>query len=218
VEEEEVSYQKHKVTTDALDTLGTIIDENQKRDAIHLAVLPVTAGANLRPGQHVRLDKEGLAVAFYEGESETPAIGIVDPFLKSAVTNGYEHGPVKPGDRFWLVIYPRVITSLRHVWTHPDIPEEANSLQAQVDDAREESRKWLERFAQRLFSYEPSAWDSGEPVSRLTTLIEGAEGGGFGTDIEYGEDCNPTDEFWMHFERYTGRKVANRPAHFRCAC
>jgi hypothetical protein len=40
------------VATDALATLGTIIDDTQKRDAIHIAVEPVIAGERLRPGDH----------------------------------------------------------------------------------------------------------------------------------------------------------------------
>lgn len=207
-----MSYEKHKVTTDALDTLGTIIDETQKRDAIHLAVIPVTAGANIEPGHDVCLDKEGFAVNWYEGESEYEPLGIADPFIKR---KQYNHGSIRPGDRFWLVIYPRKITSLRHVWSHPAFPDEAAGLQLQVNDAKEESRKWLEAFAARLFSYEPH--DS-ETSSRFDVLMAGAEHGGFGTDIEYGDNCNPNDEFWMHYERYTGKKVAKRHEHFRCAC
>lgn len=213
-----MSTDKRTVSTDALETLGTIHTRDEKRDAIHLAVLPVTAGSKLEPGDHVCLDGEGFAVRFYGGESKTPAIGIVDPFIVKVYRNGVSYGTIKPGDRFWLVIYPRVITSLRHVWTHPAIPEETQILQGKIDDAREESRKWLEAFAARLFSYEPSHWDTGEPISRLDYLIAGAEGGGFGSDIEYGEGTNPTDEFWMHYERYTGKKVAIRHEHFRCAC
>jgi hypothetical protein len=125
---------------------------------------------------------------------------------------------VKPGQRFWLVIYPRKITSLRHVWSHPSFPDEAAALESQVADAREESRKYLEAFAQRLFSYEPTGWDNGEAVSRFDTLMAGAEHGGFGTDIEYGEGTKPDAEFWMHYERYTGKKVAVHHDWFRCAC
>ncbi len=38
------------VATDALAMLGTIIDENAKRDAIHLAVIPMVAGHWMDPG------------------------------------------------------------------------------------------------------------------------------------------------------------------------
>jgi hypothetical protein len=51
---------KHKVATDALETLGTIIDDSAKRDAIHLAVIPAVAGEDLLPGMHVQL-ADGVA-------------------------------------------------------------------------------------------------------------------------------------------------------------
>lgn len=191
------------VATDALATLGTIIDDKQKRDAIHLAVFPAVAGTNLKRGDDVKIDAEGLAVRAYENDG----IGIVDPFLR---VNTKEWGEdVKPGQRFWLVIYPRQINSLRHVWSHPAFTEEESG--PGMVDGRQESRKWLEDFAVRLFSYTPDD-------TRFATLMEGAERGSFGTDIEYGEDREPNDEFWMHYERYTGRKVDKRPEYFRCAC
>jgi len=206
---------KRTVSTDALETLGMIHTRDEKRDAIHLAVIPAVAGANLRRGADVRIDKEGLAVNAYGEEGETPAVGIVDPFLPR---NQSDYGvDVKPGERFWLVIYPRKITSLRHVWSHPEFPDESASLQAQVNDAREESRKWLEAFATRLFSYEPDPDYSGHST-RFDILMDGAEHGGFGTDIEYGEGTTPTEEFWMHYERYTGKKVAVHHEYFRCSC
>lgn len=99
---------KRSVTTDALETLGKIISENEKRDAIHLAVEPVVAGEKLFPGQDVGL-RYNKAVA-----GGVMMLGIVDPFLKN---------PVMLGERFWLVVYPRQIHSLRHVWTHPAFPD-----------------------------------------------------------------------------------------------
>jgi hypothetical protein len=199
---------KRKVSTDALETLGTLIGPNEKRDAIHLAVLPVVAGSNITPGEDVKFDAEGLAVAAWEGDG----IGIADPFLKLERENGGK-GRIRPGQRFWLVVYPRKINSLRHVWTHPDIPDDAGGGEpTQASNEREESRLWLEAFANRLFSYEP---DYG---TRFEVLMNGAEDGGFGTDIEYRNDCQPNDEFWFHYERYTGRKVQERHEHFSCSC
>ncbi len=45
--------EDRSVHTDALHTLGSIIGESEKRDAIHLAVEPVVAGERLTPGQNV---------------------------------------------------------------------------------------------------------------------------------------------------------------------
>jgi hypothetical protein len=78
--------------------------EHARRDAVHVAVAPVVAAAHLLPGQHVGVLADGRA-----GADEEP-IGVVDPFLTEAV---------RPGQRFWLLLYPGTITSLRHVWTHP---------------------------------------------------------------------------------------------------
>jgi hypothetical protein len=92
----------------------------EKRDAIHLAVEAVEAGIDLKPGQRIGIIK---GVAYPDGwhlsKSAPFAMtakyhGIVDPFL----TNG-----PKKGERFWFVMKPREVRSLRHVWEHPDFPE-----------------------------------------------------------------------------------------------
>lgn len=100
--------------TDALATLGTIIKEGEKRDAIHLGVDPAIAACQLFPGMHVGFASDGKATRSTRENPEIKPVGIVDPFLKA---------PVAPGQRFWLIVYPRQITSLRHVWEHPDFPE-----------------------------------------------------------------------------------------------
>ena len=103
---------KRSVSTDALETLGTIHTRKERRDAIHLAVEQVTCGLlQLYPGQHILINEKGEAIGVEPGKG----MGIVDPFLTSAVT---------PGDRFWFVMYPRQVHSLRHVWSHPAFPDE----------------------------------------------------------------------------------------------
>jgi hypothetical protein len=104
---------KRSVTTDALETLGTIITENEKRDAIHLAVYPAEAGGYFSPGDRVYLGPDGKAYSA-GGRSGKEATGIVDPFLERNVMMG---------ERFWLVLLPRTVKSLRHVWEHPSFPE-----------------------------------------------------------------------------------------------
>lgn len=97
---------------DQVPAVGQLIkDDNQRRDAIHVAVAPIIAAQRLPPGSHVRLTDDGRAEAdhLYFGKSPN-TIGIVDPFLET---------PVERGQQFWLFMYPQTITSLRHVWTHP---------------------------------------------------------------------------------------------------
>lgn len=85
--------------------IGRLIEEgdNARRDAVHVAVAPVTAGEDLLPGQHV---SHANGVAHSSGDW----IGIVDPYLTEIV---------REGQRFYLFLYPGTVTSLRHVWAHP---------------------------------------------------------------------------------------------------
>ncbi len=88
--------------------LGHLVDDGERRrDAIHVAIAPVTAATELLPGQHVGFVRAGDTDTV--GESETP-VGVVDPFLTA---------PVRAGQRFWLCLYPNTITGLRHIWSHP---------------------------------------------------------------------------------------------------
>lgn len=188
-----MSVDKRSVKTDALETLGSIIDSNQKRDAIHIAVEPVIAGERLRPGEDVGfIDGEAI------GGHDNP-VGIVDPFLKSAV---------QKGERFWLLVYPRQITSLRHVWTHPAFEQ----AEAKKTDPRADSEAWLRAFVAKSDcpSYEEviakainqsDSWDD----DYLHFVDSDAHG-----------EIPP--EFWTHVEIVTGQAILNRPSYFSCSC
>lgn len=109
-------------STDALETLGMIHFKPEKRDAIHLAVDPVVAGTALDAGQQIGIVRGKAYPAgshIGDGQPRVPYHGIVDPFLPS---KGAQYD-VKEGETFWFVMSPRMVTSLRHVWSHPDFPE-----------------------------------------------------------------------------------------------
>ncbi len=88
--------------------LGELIEDgDRRRDAVHMAVAPVTAAVLLAPGQHVGF----IQVGDLERVGPTDrCLGVVDPFLTDEI---------KPGQRFWLFLYPDTITGLRHIWAHP---------------------------------------------------------------------------------------------------
>lgn len=203
------------VATDALATLGTILTEPQKRDAIHLAVLPAVAGRRLMPGDHVGIDASGLATNL-----ATPHHGIVDPFLGCQV---------EKGEQFWLVIYPRVITSLRHVWAHPAFPDEPEAIQKTSDNKNiGASEAWLRAFCK------------GADCAGYDAILEAVRNGSapirdwrnnpteYGTvrfDGEYihhdGVDAHGEipPEFWDHMETVLGRKIQrDTETYFSCSC
>jgi hypothetical protein len=101
--------------------LGQVIENgDRRRDAIHIAVAPVTAAARLIPGQHVGLVEQGNLELVGPCERN---IGVVDPFLAQ---------PVEPGQRFWLFLYPGTITGLRHIWTHPAFAAVAATIKGKL--------------------------------------------------------------------------------------
>lgn len=220
-----MSADSRKVSTDALETLGTIISPEEKRDAIHLAVIPVKALHHLEPGEHV------TAAGWGTWPYSHDAVGIVDPFLSN---------PVAAGEWFWLVIYPRKITSLRHVWSHPAFPEETLILSPVVPEAlvladeradqfkqeyqqepetsvldREHSEKWLRHFIstadcpdyETVLAVALDNKDSWDEQNFLHFIDRNAHG-----------DIPP--QFWDHLEVVTGVKIPphRRSKHFSCSC
>lgn len=194
---------KRKVSTDALETIGNIIDEREKRDAIHLAVEPVVAQQLLRPGDHV------TAGGFLVNPDDAAAVGIVDPFLRTNVAKG---------QRFWLVVYPRQIHSLRHVWTHPAFPDAAEVAgEAPKLHGQSASEQWIRDYAARidltynrlmggaddwLASRKDSQWDD--------YLVDGGTLEGVRTD----------PAFWDHYAIVRGIDVPtkDRENFFSCSC
>ncbi len=215
----------HTVSTDALATLGNIIDETAGRDAIHLAVEPAVAVEKLYPGQHVGFVEGGVGI---KGEH----IGIVDPFLD---------GFVAPGQMFWLVIYPRTITSLRHVWEHPSIPSSLPSPQSIEEETirlstlaintpmssltpkitnidKEKSEKWLRDFTSDWGCYGYGDEDDEEDGFKVLMRSLNSYGGDdYLTIIGYDAYGGIPSEFWDHVEIYTGEKF-NRATYFSCSC
>jgi hypothetical protein len=170
-----------------------------------LAVEPVIAKTKLQPGMHVGLH-EGFASA-----DAQPYLGIVDPFLERAV---------QPGERFWLVVYPRQITSLRHVWTHPAFAagDAAAGLTVAEADSRAVSEKWMREWAVKHMRYERYE-DDPASEDEIEAAYEFAIEAGHHLSVGAQEDARDhiNDEWWDHWEAITGQK-GQRGEYFSCAC
>lgn len=185
--------------TTALETLGTYLMEGTaSRDAIHLAVVPIVATERVYPGQHLTADGKGAG-----GD----LVGIVDPFLP---------GPVNPGMTFWLVLYPRTITSLRHAWTHPAFPEIAVAVNAEVTSDKSYSEEWMRRWADANVSAD--YYGDGDRVS-TDAAYQFAIEAGHSRHIGPYESARDTidGEWWDHWEAITGER-GGRGEYFSCSC
>ncbi len=192
------SADKRSVSTDALETLGTIIGPNEKRDAIHIAVEPVEATQNLFPGVHIKI-VDGKAYPAPLGQGH----GIVDPFLP---------GMVKKGQRFWFLMYPRQVKSLRHVWSHPDFADEGViTVEVPVKETKNKalSQQYIDDFASSM----------GFSTEELMEAVENNHYSNGGALVIHGQDAGGDipDEFWDHVEVITGKKYP-RAGYFSCSC
>lgn len=197
--------------------LGRLIGagEERRRDAIHIAVVPMTAGVPLEVGEHVGLDHVGNASSYH-----VPHVGIVDPYLKK---------PVMSGERFWLFLYPGTVTSLRHHWSHPAFGDEdssSGSAAKAVDVAagvKAASIAWMREWAIEHMAFDYFDWH-GES-NRTPTKEEGdrvyeyAVRAGYTLSVGSCMDSRDyiDDEWWRHWEVITGKK-GRRGEYFSCGC
>lgn len=189
--------------TDALETLGKIHQHAEKRDAIHLGVEPIEAGSRLDPGEHICII-DGKA---YTGTRGNP-VGIVDPFLEC---------PVSTGERFWLVVYPRQITSLRHVWEHPSFPASGETGADSASAGMHPSEKWIRDWCATI------PLDYNIVMDGARDYVESQERGGWGEYLCFGgllEGESVPNAFWPHYEAVTGKTVKedHRGSFFTCSC
>ena len=214
-----MSADKRTPHTDALDTLGKIHEYTEYRDAIHLGVEPVEAGERLLPGQHIGI-QEGKA---YKASVDNKALGIVDPFLPQGV---------QKGQRFWLVVYPREITSLRHVWTHDSFPESGEILPEPsaegmrkahmlVGDDLGKAYKLLENWVINhnniIDDYSNASNITFEELMEcMSNWAQGEEDSWYNGEMFEGSHIS--EEMWDAWETITNNKAKYRKSWFSCSC
>ena len=174
--------------------LGRLCTDFAQKDAVHVAVVPVVAGQALYPGDSVALNdkKEAVKVKY----SKELRIGVVDCFL----TN-----PINKGERFYLMLLPGSIKSIRHDWTHSALPEV-------VEDAvKVRAGRWLKDYADSIAS------SLEELLMRTKDFLDC---GDYWNEGERFDGKWVPEEFWKYYEEYTGTKVDEDDKHsfFSCSC
>jgi hypothetical protein len=177
--------------------IGQLITEPQERDAIHMAVAPVTVAHITTAGRHCGIDADGLASEYVK-----PYVGVIDPFLIGAANKGA---------RCWLFLYPGSITSLRHEWAHPAFTTIAAPASQKTD-----SELWMRKWAVKHMGED--YYGDGGQRSEDDAYASAIHAGHEHTVGPY-EDSRDhiDDEWWTHWERITG-KIGDRDTYFSCGC
>lgn len=95
--------------------LGKLITTNPDRDCVHFAIMPVSAAVEgMKPGQRVAI-LPGMDMCCPERDDnpDLKAVGIIDPWLRKSELRMF--------DKFWVILDPGTIKTLRHVWRHPAV-------------------------------------------------------------------------------------------------
>jgi hypothetical protein len=171
--------------------LGMLAPDDADRDATHVAVVPMIASKEMPPGAHCGPDGDGTA------GPGGKLIGVVDPFLQA---------PVREGQRFFLCLYPRSVTGLRHQYLHPVLD----------GDTEATSRDWIEKWADAHSIDYHDLMRHAEDWAASTSQWGGdywTEGGRF-------EGTYLPKEFWDHYDRVTKTTTPEekRESFFSCSC
>lgn len=173
--------------------IGKIIFGPQERDAIHIAVAPVTCGAvPLTAGMRIGFLADGTV-----GRKAKDLIGIVDPFLSESAY---------PGDQFFMFLMPNTITSLKHNWTHPAFAEKDGLTPRLAAEA------WLRDFATRNYT----------DYDYILQCARDGESICFGNEQDdLNQDSDMKRKFWDNLELVTGKTMTDEQRgteYFSCAC
>ena len=164
----------------------------EKRDAIHVAVVSVSAGEqDLKPGDHVGFLENGKV-----GKSAEKLIGIIDPFIKDI--QNFQANLKYNHPNFFLLLYPGTTLALSHHWIHPEFN-------------KEESVKWIENFASLL----NTSYDDLMAVARIW-VKQGTWS--YDNSERYKDYYDDFPTFWDHFEVVTGLFCDDKGCPYTCSC
>ncbi len=172
------------------DVLGRLADSKAAKDAVHVAIIPVTCEhAKVHPGEPLKVSYGAILKA---GDGEWH--GIVDPFLTK---------PVMPGERFYMMLKPGSITSLRHDWDHP----------AFTDKTEEDEMEWVKNFAAELGIGFDTLWDGAGYHSEDSDYYVNTG------EVEISGSAEDWEKFWEIFCKRTKKeKPEYAGGFFSCAC
>ena len=194
--------------------LGTTPKGDEGRDAVHIAIVPLRAAELLHAGSPVRINSDNQA----ENCSPREAIGVVDPFMQAPAC-------VHSGEWFWLCLYPKTVTGLRHVWEHPAFPKSETAPQI-AGDNKAASEEWLKVYvkahcpywSEDIPGYTKARPDGG--YSQFIGCVKDERRIFFhGTDCHSIEEVDDAENLFHHLSVVLNRRIdASYFTAFTCSC
>lgn len=199
-------FDRNKTKEATLGKLITEPGEQNQRDAVHIAVVPVIAHHRMNPGSRVGVHID-IGTRVLADAAAKPHVGIVDPFLEDAI---------EPGQTFWLFLFQGSVTTLRHEWTHPAFPAVAQQVSesASLVGARAVAKAAIREIAANTgITYDDLMAAADQYVRDGDYTIQ--HDSQSWQDRFYGQE----ERFWANYQIVTGKTVDNTGAHFfSCSC
>lgn len=192
------AFNRNRTKEARLGHLITEPGEQNQRDAVHIAVVPVEATTRLARGQEIGVTADGKKSVVGSGV----LVGIVDPFLVL---------DVMPGETFWLFLFQGSVNTLRHEWTHDAFPSAHPNVVTKVQD----TAKVIAEARMKKFAEEECGWT----ISHLLDEAESAIEYGEGIHMGQTEGVVAYPEFMEDFAVLTGKDVTGKSEpYFTCSC
>lgn len=187
------SNQKDEAVINKKNVLGKHPEELGVKDAIHVAIVSVRAAQLLQPGQRCTMNEFNEAVAHPKGE------GVVDPFLRHAVTRG---------ENFQFLLDQTEVPNVRHMWDHPKISFAAPTRPPVMNKTIEHAAQLFGVTYQQIMAdaaYAVEKWSGATYSGKLSademkTLL---------IDIEEGDAEFESSDFWSEWADETGHEFSN---------
>jgi len=185
--------------------LGTIPTGTEGRDAVHVAIVPARSANGLVGGSPVKFNPQNEAEACRVED----AIGVVDPFRPQA------QRAVPKGSWFWMCLYPKTITGLRHVWDHPSFPAVSSSESSAPNGDKSASESWLKDYVGKHCPYyEGKGYDEFLRYVKDERWIYY-----YGSECHSLSDVEDADELFRHLSVVLDRRIdASYFESFTCSC
>lgn len=156
------------------------------KDAIHVAIVAVRAGAAINPGERCGLNGYNEAVPDANGP------GVADPFLKRTVTTG---------QAFWLLLDQDEVPNVRHEWDHPTVKFAPPTREVQLNRVIKYTADALGVTYQQVMDAAAHAVTNGKPTAYPGTK----------TRDEYDEAMDQVEiyDFWSEWAEESGHVFEN---------